>query len=229
VALLCLACGVFADVPLARFVAATSPQARRVVACFSALGDSGYMLVSSALLVGASWIARRRGRPQAINGPMALLGQRGLFVFTTIAVSGLLAQFVKHVVGRARPKLMETMGAFHFDLFSIKASLASFPSGHTASAFGLALALGLIERRLAPLLLALATLVAAARVTLGAHYLSDVVAGAALGSAVTLATAVVMARRGIAFDVVGSRLRLKGDGIVWPALIAYVRRTGPAA
>jgi undecaprenyl-diphosphatase len=58
----------------------------------------------------------------------------------------------------------------------------SFPSGHAARAFLLAaLSLGLGPPWLSPILLIWAPLVSLARVAMGVHYLSDVLAGAFLG------------------------------------------------
>lgn len=58
----------------------------------------------------------------------------------------------------------------------------SFPSGHAARAFLLAiLALGLGPSWLAFLLSAWAPLVALARVVMGVHYISDVLAGSLMG------------------------------------------------
>ena len=62
----------------------------------------------------------------------------------------------------------------------------SMPSGHASTAFAAAVAVGLVHPRLRWPLLALATLIAISRVWLGVHYLSDVLAGAALGTAVAL-------------------------------------------
>ena len=64
---------------------------------------------------------------------------------------------------------------------------ASFPSGHASGAFALAVSLGLLVPRARIPALALATLVGLSRIWLGVHYLSDVIAGALLGSAVALA------------------------------------------
>jgi undecaprenyl-diphosphatase len=60
------------------------------------------------------------------------------------------------------------------------------PSGHATTAFAAALAVGLVHPRLRWPLVVLAALIAISRVWLGVHYLSDVLAGAALGSAVSL-------------------------------------------
>ena len=59
----------------------------------------------------------------------------------------------------------------------------SFPSGHAAAAAAVAGTISLAYPPLAPLLLPLAAVIAASRVLLGVHHLSDVLAGAALGLA----------------------------------------------
>ena len=61
---------------------------------------------------------------------------------------------------------------------------ASMPSGHAAGAFAAAVAVGLVHPWLRWPLLGLAALIALSRVWLGVHYLTDVLAGAALGGAV---------------------------------------------
>ena len=57
----------------------------------------------------------------------------------------------------------------------------SFPSTHAASAFGAAVALGRTSSRMRSVLLLGAVTTSMSRVWLGLHYLTDVVAGAALG------------------------------------------------
>ncbi len=69
----------------------------------------------------------------------------------------------------------------------------SVPSGHAMNAFAIATAIGL---GWPPLLLPLAVVaacVAASRVLLGLHYMSDVVVGALLGSAIGVATFLAVA------------------------------------
>jgi undecaprenyl-diphosphatase len=58
----------------------------------------------------------------------------------------------------------------------------SFPSGHTITAFAVALSVGLYYPATLPGLLACAVAVALSRIFLGMHFLTDVVAGAAIGS-----------------------------------------------
>ncbi|HZT37776.1 MAG TPA: phosphatase PAP2 family protein [Bryobacteraceae bacterium] len=58
----------------------------------------------------------------------------------------------------------------------------SFPSGHSITAFAFAGAAGALMPPLAPALLFCAANVAASRILLGMHFLSDVVAGALIGA-----------------------------------------------
>ena len=64
----------------------------------------------------------------------------------------------------------------------------SFPSGHSITAFAVAVTLGLFYPFLQPCLLCLALLIAASRIILGMHFLSDVIAGSALGVALGFAS-----------------------------------------
>jgi undecaprenyl-diphosphatase len=61
---------------------------------------------------------------------------------------------------------------------------ASFPSGHSATAFAAATAVAIVSPRLRPYVLVLAAAVALSRVYLRVHFPLDVVAGGLLGAAV---------------------------------------------
>jgi undecaprenyl-diphosphatase len=60
----------------------------------------------------------------------------------------------------------------------------SFPSGHTITAFAIAVSLGLYYPALLVGLVFCALSVAASRVILGLHYLSDVLVGIVIGAAI---------------------------------------------
>jgi undecaprenyl-diphosphatase len=64
----------------------------------------------------------------------------------------------------------------------------SFPSGHSITAFALALSIGLFYPDLQGCLLAVAFLIATSRIILGMHFLSDVLAGSAIGAAIGFAS-----------------------------------------
>ncbi|MGA8072179.1 MAG: phosphatase PAP2 family protein, partial [Candidatus Acidiferrales bacterium] len=58
----------------------------------------------------------------------------------------------------------------------------SFPSGHSITAFAIAVCIGLFYPQLQDLLLFIAVCVAASRIILGMHFLSDVIAGSMIGA-----------------------------------------------
>jgi undecaprenyl-diphosphatase len=118
-------------------------------------------------------------------------------IFVTVAVSGLMAAVLKNVIGRARPNVGE--GAYSVRSFAFDSSLAAFPSGHAATGAAIAVVFGLLMPRYRWALMWIGALVCASRVLLGAHWVSDVVAGWTVGMAVTLALSAAAARRGFAF------------------------------
>ena len=64
----------------------------------------------------------------------------------------------------------------------------SFPSGHSMTAFSITVTIGHFYPDLQMLLIVLALSIAASRIILGMHYLTDVVAGAAIGIGLGLAS-----------------------------------------
>jgi membrane-associated phospholipid phosphatase len=106
------------------------------------------------------------------------------------ASAGVIVTLVKEAVDRARP----AVGNPWLDPVGVIPSSASFPSGHSATAFATAVAVGLVYPRLRVPLLLLAALVALSRVYLGMHYATDVVVGSALGAAIGLATGALVLR-----------------------------------
>jgi undecaprenyl-diphosphatase len=92
-------------------------------------------------------------------------------------------QVLKRVLRRRRP----TVGIVGFAALERDPDAFSFPSGHTASAFGVALAFVDVHSALGPWACALAAGIGLSRVYLGAHYPLDVAAGAVLGGCGALA------------------------------------------
>jgi undecaprenyl-diphosphatase len=71
----------------------------------------------------------------------------------------------------------------------------SFPSGHSITAFAVAMSIGLFYPQLEICLLVAALLIAASRIILGMHFLSDVIAGSAIGAALGFASFHIFAVR----------------------------------
>jgi undecaprenyl-diphosphatase len=93
-------------------------------------------------------------------------------------LGALAAQALKRSLNRARP----TTAIEGFTALADNPDAFSFPSGHTAAAFSVAVAIQGEAAGAGPLALILAIGIALSRVYLGAHYPIDVAVGAALGA-----------------------------------------------
>lgn len=117
-------------------------------------------------------------------GGMYLLGSpktKTTARLTTDAVINaiVLSQTGKALTGRARPSVAGEAGEFTGP--SVDDKFASFPSGHTATAFAAARVLAVRHPKQRWLYYGLASLVGLARVHVSAHFPSDVVVGAGVG------------------------------------------------
>jgi membrane-associated phospholipid phosphatase len=147
---------------------------------FNWWGGSGVIWLAAILWLG--------GRALKL-GRVSLLGLRGA---EAIAVASAINGIVKGLAGRVRPFV--TPGEpwhWNFSHGWTDAHYASMPSGHTLAAMAFAAAVSVASTRLAPwervaviaATFAAALLVAFARMYTNQHWFSDVLAGAALGSA----------------------------------------------
>ncbi|MDP9055194.1 MAG: phosphatase PAP2 family protein [Acidobacteriota bacterium] len=90
----------------------------------------------------------------------------------------LLFHTLKRMFCRTRPRDIEPHCWAHIatrDRFS-------FPSGHSTTAFAVAVTLGSFYPEIMPLLLLLAANVAVSRLIVGMHFLSDVLVGSGMGA-----------------------------------------------
>ncbi|HTA44431.1 MAG TPA: phosphatase PAP2 family protein [Bryobacteraceae bacterium] len=95
-----------------------------------------------------------------------------------VACGILLFHFLKRKVCRVRPKDIEP----HCWAKIVTRDKFSFPSGHSTTAFAVALSIGSFYPEIMPLLLLLAANVAISRVIVGMHFLSDILAGSGIGA-----------------------------------------------
>lgn len=136
------------------------------------LGDHGLMWAATTV-----WRARRTGPDRA----------RAVRALTVAGIeSSLVNAGLKAVVGRARPDRTD-IGVTEGGVPVREPKTSSFPSGHTLAAFCSATVMSQRgDRSGNALLFASATLVGLSRLHLRAHHASDVVGGAAIGTAIGL-------------------------------------------
>ena len=216
------AVGIMLDEPGFEWSRSLSPPVIHVFAQITRLGDSLYVFALTVAAAATAVGLRGRGRGWRFDMAMGVVASRAMYLFVVAAGSGLASQFLKHLFGRARPQLHakypDMIGLYHFDLLSIWASYASFPSGHAVTAFAMAAALAFMSPRVGWPLLLVACAVGWSRVASGSHYPSDVVAGAGLGVASAVVARVAFARRRIVFEKTPRGVRLRGAGVVAAAL-----------
>jgi membrane-associated phospholipid phosphatase len=171
------ACALCVDCPLARWCLADRlpGDLAKLLSISEAFGHgAGVLLI--VLAVHQLDPARRYALPRVL---VAAFG------------SGLGANVIKMLIARTRPHQFDFEGSVA-TTFSDWAPLASagsgaqsFPSAHTATAVGLAVALAWLYPRGRGLFAAFAVLVACQRIESGAHFLSDTLCGAAVGFVVS--------------------------------------------
>ena len=102
----------------------------------------------------------------------------GLTMLIALALAGLVARGVKLAAGRARPSVKQELG---WNGPRLSSKYHSFPSGHTAATTAFFGVLFFANRRLGLVLLPIPLLIAASRIYVAAHFLSDVVCAAIIG------------------------------------------------
>src|SRR5713226_6753421 len=125
-------------------------------------------------MLPTNWIAERAARSPAVLG---------IFVFKAL----------KRLSQRPRPCQFEP----HCWSRVLPPDKFSFPSGHTMTAFSIALVVGYFYPSLEGALFFVALSIAVSRIVLGMHFLSDVLAGVVLGIALGCASITAFASLGL--------------------------------
>jgi len=158
-------CILYVDKPLAEFL--NSMNLRTNFSFLNWFTKLGLGIVYFVLLFIAALFFRyvRKNR---------LWEERMWFLWLSVIVPSTICVFLKVMLGRARPSLWFESKYYGFFGLQYHAPYWSFPSGHTTTIMGLALGLCVIFPRYCYTFLITGFLVAASRVLLTHHYLSDV-------------------------------------------------------
>ena len=212
---------------------ALAPEARNFLRSVTDIGRSNWMLIPAGSLVALALVLRRTHQGFRNAAGYGLIASTIGFVFVSVGGAGLIGNLTKYILGRARPKLFDTLGPFDFQLFSFDPDHASFPSGHATNIFALATVLAMLWPRGKVLLYTVAAWIAASRVLIGQHYFTDAVGGAILGTAFPyLVRERFAARRWLFEPAPRGGYRLRGERtrnwLGWPGTSASNRAPGKA-
>jgi lipid A 4'-phosphatase len=211
------------DRPIADWVRALDPATHARFGRVSQAGLSTGWLIGAALLAAAGFVGARFAAPERAPRWRSY-ALAALFVFASVALAGLTTDLVKALLGRMRPKLFLRDGSYGFDFLHTRSDYLSFPSGHATTAFALATAAALLWPRYAAAYFLFALVVGASRVLANAHWLSDVLAGALVGVAVTLYVRAVFQANGVRLaDAIAGRAAWRGAP-GWAARLALDSR-----
>ncbi|HEY4200234.1 MAG TPA: phosphatase PAP2 family protein [Devosiaceae bacterium] len=190
-----------------------------VLAALTNLGGTQWILLPAVFMLvlsgGLAWLMRwGKAVPR-----LALLEMTGIwaFIFIGVGAPDLVTNLLKRIIGRGRPEVFAADGVFSLSFWSMEWDFQSFPSGHTTTAFALAMVIAFLSPRWFWPAVVVAVLVGVSRIGLGVHYASDVVAGAVIGVAGAYLVRLFFARRGWAF-------RMTRDGFIAPRPLVAVQR-----
>jgi len=172
VMLLCILSYIFIDIKAALwFHTINNGRYSDLFNIITDFGESQWYLITGMLF----FVVLRKTYP--------LRAQPGLFLASSVAASGVSADVIKYLAGRARPILYFSEQLYGFNCFHYEYEWISFPSGHAATAFSAAIVFTTLYPRWRILFLFAGTLIAFSRIFLTQHYISDVIAGSFLGMA----------------------------------------------
>jgi membrane-associated phospholipid phosphatase len=146
---------------------------------------------------GGPWIAAAAASYLTTQIFMALLAEEptiravsdyALALLSSFVAGSIVLHVIKIFLGRRRPRDDFEHGLYGFRYFTWQLQHDSFPSGHAMTIFSVAVALSAAFPLFAPVWLAAAFALSITRAMLTAHFLGDVMAGAAIGIIATRQT-----------------------------------------
>ena len=145
-------------------------------------GDAWPYLLGTAIIFVVSYLFG----DVTLLGKTALLRVRALYIFVTMAVSILAGEAVAIILGRPRPHLLLDHGLDDLSWLEGFKPFDSMPSSHATAALAFSFAAALAFRPARWAFIGYGMVLASTRFVIGEHFVSDVVASAALSGAIAL-------------------------------------------
>lgn len=161
--------------------------------CWSSVSEIGNATIWYILAVGMLAVSEVRRRiAWTLEGAAEQMRRVRAWGFMVLSMllSGVLIHVLKFATGRVRPEDMLNTDTPLYGFYPFSGE-QSFPSGHSQAIFSAMVALGILYPRHRWWFIGIASLVAFSRIATFQHFLSDAIAGSAIGVFITLE----MARR----------------------------------
>lgn len=117
------------------------------------------------------------------------------WVFCSVCSATIIGGLIKVLVGRMRPIFYEALNTTGFFPFATDWAFHSMPSGHTIASFAGLVMIGILTPRGRWFFWPLAAIVGVSRVCAGAHWPSDVIVGAFIGTVTAIVVKDILTRR----------------------------------
>jgi membrane-associated phospholipid phosphatase len=188
----------WADHPVASFFA-SEPIREKYWQFFRTMTDIGlgenYFILSMSVYAFTRWAAPRLKSVRFDRRKIEFYRKWSAEFFICLLTAGIGVQFLKFLIGRARPLQTENFDPFVFSPFNTDHYFHSLPSGHAQVMFTAAPFFCLAFPRYRHLWYGIAWLVAFSRVVTFQHTMSDIVVGAYVGWSITTMTLMFLQRK----------------------------------
>ena len=189
-------CGVFGfDIPLYKFMREFDWRGWEIIG--STFNVKIWLAISLILVVifYVRKLIQTKSKFNIFDMYAKIRGSYAFWVFCSVCSASVVGLVIKLLVGRMRPVFYEGLGITGFFPFAMDWAFHSMPSGHTIASFAGLVMLGLLAPRGRWFAWTLAAIIGISRVCIGAHWPSDVIVGAFVGTATAIIVKDILARR----------------------------------
>ena len=197
IALICIFCMLFVDRTVLNIIYTEQPEKIRLLfEKITRLGKGDLWIIGSLCLAVLGFFIKHFTASPKTRNRLNSIRVYSLFILSSILFSGALLNIIKTIIGRMRPRYFITEGLYGFQPFNFDFGMNTFPSGHSQTIWAVMTALIILFPRYALIFVPFATLVAASRILVSAHFVSDVLMGSYMGFLLTFYVYTWFVRKG---------------------------------